>query len=208
MEDDNGKEYDIILKNVLHFPKSPVKILSVVQLAEQLQDDLDTWILSRRFQSIFTWAKGKFTKTITHGKSRLPELLIKSSHNTVKAFYSLVQKSKTANCHMVFTSAFKSDRHDLSTFEDIKHQNNFEYDLCTCKAYANDVMNDEEYTIHHDVSIPKIPTLSVGSSVRYLKDDHVEVGILIGADFSDPSSLLFLKLSLKMEGKLRLQGSI
>ena len=53
-KDDNGKEYHIVLKNVLHFSKSPVKILSVVQLAEQLQDDLDTWILSRIFQSIFT----------------------------------------------------------------------------------------------------------------------------------------------------------
>ena len=98
---------------------------------------------------------------------------------------------------MVFTSAFKSDRHDLSTFEDIKHQNNFEYDLCTGKAYANDVMNDEEYTIHHDISIPKIPTLSVGSPVRYLKDDHVEVGILIGADFSDPSSPTVFEVEFK-----------
>ena len=85
--DDDGKIYEITLKNVLHFPNSPVKILSVVELAEQLKDDLDTWILSRRYQSIFTWAFGKFTKTIVHGKSRRSELLIKSCNSTVGAFY-------------------------------------------------------------------------------------------------------------------------
>ena len=73
------KNYNIILKNVLHFPKSPVKILSVASLAEQLKDDLDTWILSRRFQSIFTWDFGKYTKTILHGSSKLPEIQVKSS---------------------------------------------------------------------------------------------------------------------------------
>ena len=115
--DDDGILYEITLKNVLHFPNSPVKILSVVELAEQLKDDLDTWILSRRYQSIFTWAFGKFTKTIAHGKSRLPELLIKSCHSTVGAFYSLVKKSQTADCHMVFHAAFKVDRSDISQFE-------------------------------------------------------------------------------------------
>ena len=89
--DGNGMAFKITLKNVLHFPKSPVKILSVVGLAEQLKDGWDTWILSRRHQSVFTWAFGKFSKTILHGKSKLPELLIKSSKNTsMDAFYSLV----------------------------------------------------------------------------------------------------------------------
>ena len=37
--DDNGKVFKITLKNVLHFPNSPVKILSVVGLADQLKDE-------------------------------------------------------------------------------------------------------------------------------------------------------------------------
>ena len=37
--DDKGKKYEIELRNVLHFPSSPVKILSVVELAAQLGDD-------------------------------------------------------------------------------------------------------------------------------------------------------------------------
>ena len=101
--DDKGAIYKITLKNVLHFPKSPVKILSCVSLADQLQDDWDTWIWSRRFQSVFTWAFGKFTKTIIHGKSKLPELMIKSSHNNnMDAFYPLIQKSTTSDNHLVF----------------------------------------------------------------------------------------------------------
>ena len=59
-KDDDGIDYEIILKNVLHFPGSPVKILSVAALADQLKDDWDTWILSRRTQSTFTWDSGKF----------------------------------------------------------------------------------------------------------------------------------------------------
>ena len=74
--DDDGKVYNIVLKNVLHFPNSPVKILSVVGLAEQLDDDVDTWILSRRHESLFTWDRAKHSKTIQHGSSKLPELMV------------------------------------------------------------------------------------------------------------------------------------
>ena len=37
-KDDNGKEFKIILKDVLYFPNSPVKIPSVVGLVNQLKD--------------------------------------------------------------------------------------------------------------------------------------------------------------------------
>ena len=73
-----------------------------MSLAEQLKDDLDTWILTRRYQSIFTWDFGKFTKTILHGNSKLPELQVKSSQKNAEAFYSLVRKSQTADCHLIF----------------------------------------------------------------------------------------------------------
>ena len=61
--DDNGKVYHIILKNVLHFSKNPINILSVVGLADQLEDDRDTWIFSQRHHSVFTWVFGNFSKT-------------------------------------------------------------------------------------------------------------------------------------------------
>ena len=52
--DDNGQFFKITLKNILHFPKSPVNIISIVGLAEQLKDDWYTWVLSCRHQSLFT----------------------------------------------------------------------------------------------------------------------------------------------------------
>ena len=89
-KDDSGKIYKIVLLNVLHFPNSPVKILSVVALADQLKDDWDTWILSRRKQSLFTWDFGKFCTTIIHGTSKLPELTIKTKPDKIETFNSLV----------------------------------------------------------------------------------------------------------------------
>lgn len=186
-KDDNGKEYDIVLKNVLHFPKSPVKILSVVSLSEQLQDDLNTWILTRRRQSIFTWAFGKFTKTIIHGKSRLPELSVKSTHSSTDAFFSLVKKSKTANCHLIFGKAFKVDRSAMAAIENLDSESIPCFFPSSHHAYAVETENSSDDPISSETVLPPIPTLSIGSSVRYIKDDHVEVGTLVGVDMSNPS---------------------
>ena len=106
------------MKNVIHFPVSPVKILSAVSLSEQLQDDLDTWILSRRKFSIFTWAKGEFSCTINHGTSRLPELTISSTRNNVDALSELVAKSSTSSNQLVYRNAVVYDRDNLGRDED------------------------------------------------------------------------------------------
>ena len=201
-KDDKGQTYNIVLKNVLHFPKSPVKILSVVSLAEQLKDDLDTWILSRRYQSIFTWDFGKFTKTILHGNSKLPELQVQSSLKNAEAFYSLVRKSNSADCHLIFNKAFKTDRSSMA-----REENSAKTDLlfaCTTKqAYemdsADDVLDDSEVFN----SNPPIPTLFIGCSVRYLQDDHVETGTLIGVDISDPSKPALYDIEFKDNRKVQ-----
>ena len=46
--DDKGVVCDIILKNVLQFPQSPVNNLSIVCFAEQMDDDFGTWIKTYR----------------------------------------------------------------------------------------------------------------------------------------------------------------
>ncbi len=190
-KDDQGKVYKITLKNVLHFPNSPVKILSVVGLADQLKDNWDTWILSRRHQSLFTWAFGKFSKTILHGKSKLPDLLIKSgTYSNMNAFYSLVQKSTTADNHLVFNTAIKMDKKQITDMENNDLSQGSVYNATSPVAYSNEeeLKDNENFTVEHDVSIPPIPTLSIGCSVRYIQDDHVEVGKLIGVDLSNPAS--------------------
>ena len=59
-KDDSGKEFEITLKIIFHFPNRPIKILSAVGLADQLKNDWETWILSRKTQSTFTWDFGKY----------------------------------------------------------------------------------------------------------------------------------------------------
>ena len=54
-EDDNGKRYSCILKGVLYFPDSPVNIVSVTSLADQLDNETGAWIKISRDISEFTW---------------------------------------------------------------------------------------------------------------------------------------------------------
>ena len=119
---DKEKKYNIILKNVLHFPKSPVNILSIVSLAEPFGDDLDTWMLSRHKHPILTRAHGQYSKTIVYGKSRLTEMLINTAKNYIAAFHALAGASKTSDCHLVFLKAFATDCSILYSNEKNQYQ--------------------------------------------------------------------------------------
>ena len=177
-------------KMYLIFSKSPVKILSAVALADQLKNEWDTWILSRRQKSVLSWAFGKFSKTILHGKSKLPEILVKSGENSsMGAFYSLVQKSTTSGNHLVFSTAFKNDRHDMVNMERKNVDNEFDSSENSAMAYMNedDIEQDDTFIVNHDDKIPPIPKLSIGCSIRYIQDDNVEVGRLGVVDLSNPS---------------------
>ena len=41
--------------------------------------------------------------------------------------------------------------------------------------------------LYHDDNIPPIPTLSIGCSIIYMQDYHVEAGKLVGVDLRNPS---------------------
>ena len=111
-----------------------------MSLAEQFKDDRDTWILSRRCQSVLTWKFGKFSKTIIYGGNKLPELLVKSgTNNTMEAFYSPVHKSNTENIHLDANTALKMDRNHMNTMEDNDVANDFNYTESTSIVYLNGV---------------------------------------------------------------------
>ena len=97
--------------------------------------------MTRRRQSIFTWEFGKFTKTIIHGKSRLPELSVTSTHSSTDAFFSLVKKSKTANCHLIFGKAFKVDRSAMATIENLDSESTPRFFPSSHHAYAFETEN-------------------------------------------------------------------
>ncbi len=52
-KDDNGKLHSMDIQDVLYFPSSPVNILSITALANQLQDDKGTGIDTKRCKSRF-----------------------------------------------------------------------------------------------------------------------------------------------------------
>ena len=64
-------------------------------------------------------------------------------------------------------------------------------ELCQA-AYENDasVDEEEELIINHEPNPLPIPTLSIGGSLRYLMDNHIENGTLVGIDltsFTNPT---------------------
>jgi hypothetical protein len=73
-KDDSGQEHTHHLTDVLYFPTSPVNILSITALADQLNDDNGTGIDTRRRTSRLYWDNNRYEKTFLHSSSNLPEM--------------------------------------------------------------------------------------------------------------------------------------
>ena len=78
-KDNDGISHTIDLQNAYYFPDSPVNVMSVTALAEQLDDDEGTWIQTCRHKSTFQWDHGKYQRCFYHPLSGLPELPLVSS---------------------------------------------------------------------------------------------------------------------------------
>ena len=70
------KSHTLYIENVLYFPQSPVNILSITGLADQLKDKDGTGIHTKSNKYWFYWDKNKFQRTINHPSSNLLELPI------------------------------------------------------------------------------------------------------------------------------------
>ncbi len=64
-KDNDGNPYSIVLEDVLYFPRSPVNVLLVTSLANQLDDDFGTSIKTSINMSKFVWDR-KAGKVITN----------------------------------------------------------------------------------------------------------------------------------------------
>ena len=137
-----------------------------------------------------------------HGRSKLPELQAKSTQKNAEAFYSLVRKSHTSDCHLIFNKAFKVDRSEMSKLEDIDSEDDPLFCCTTSQVYEVDNEEDDFKDSDLIASLPPIPTLSIGCSVRYMQDDHVEIGTLIGVDISDPSRPASYEIEFKDDRKV------
>ena len=104
LTDDKGQSYKANLKNVLYFPDSPVNVLSVTMLADQLNDDEGTSITTMRFKSVFLWDDEKFKKTIYHPESKLPEMYYNETFDVFESFCSFVERITSIKRNSIFTT--------------------------------------------------------------------------------------------------------
>ena len=60
----------------------------------------------------------------------------------------------------------------------------FEYFVNSATTYMNEdtIDYDDNFIIHHNNIIPPVLTLLIGWSIRYIQDNHVEVGKIVGVD--------------------------
>ena len=75
-KDDGGALHTEQLDNALYFPKSPINIISVTELAKKFNDEEGTGIYTKMNHSLFYWKNNKFFRKIHHSSSNLPELSI------------------------------------------------------------------------------------------------------------------------------------
>eukprot|EP00957_Ditylum_brightwellii_P178741 13614823-Ditylum_brightwellii.AAC.1 len=65
-KDDDGIMHRYDLRKALYFPNSPVNIISITLLVDQLNDDEGTYATTKRKYSVFFWNKEKGKLAIEH----------------------------------------------------------------------------------------------------------------------------------------------
>ncbi len=181
--DGTGATSLVVLNDVLYFPNSPVKIISVVHLGDDLNDSDGTWISTKRYNSVLKWDCEKFTKEIVHSTSRLPEILVNPG---CTADIALCTALDTVCC-------MDNDPRTLDTVlpEDMFDASD-EVIPTVFEAYAADARSDNGNKVStdrtHDQLLSDEVVLStdffqIGDTVRYTKDDFSGIGTIININF-------------------------
>ena len=89
--DSNGVSQSLELEEVLYFPASPVRIISVTRLASQFDDEDGTWIKTYWHRSVFTWDHDKFSLNFVHPPSCLPVIHVRASAPKFGTFCTLCE---------------------------------------------------------------------------------------------------------------------
>ncbi len=158
-KDDDGKEFEHILKNVLFFPHSPVNIISVSCFAQELNDEEGTWIQSKWKYSTFVWDRGKYKLTIQHNASNLPSFVLNTGYKNYSMFTSFfTQKDHDPKYCALFANSTRNTalpRHREDRF--ILHD-----ESARCQPCAPEEQSKADHFT---------PVYKLGDSLRYAKDD-------------------------------------
>ena len=86
-KDDEGTPHKIRLEKTLYFPQSPINIMSVTELAKQLEDEEGTGINTKMKYSWMYCNKNAYSRKIYHLALNLPELAINEG-NKLYSWYT------------------------------------------------------------------------------------------------------------------------
>ena len=98
-KDDLGVAHTERLKGVLYFPQSPINIMSITELARQLDDPDGTGIDTKMNSSRFYWQGNKFSRTIHHSPSNLPEPAINEGTSLFSLFTRIFSRTVDDTVH-------------------------------------------------------------------------------------------------------------
>ena len=119
--DDIGKLHEFLIEDVLFFPQSPNNILSVTYLARQLKDLAGTGIDTKQLQSRFYWDLNKYSLTIHHLPSNLPEISINQDFALSTMFRALVSRVINPTNHSKYGCCYThmhDDANESPTIQD------------------------------------------------------------------------------------------
>ena len=164
-----------MLNNVLYFPNSPVKIISLVCLGDDLDNSESTWISTRQFRSTFKWDNEKYTRELQHPGSRLPEINVNPGCSTDLALCTSLTTVSESGTTISLRTVLPKDMFDASN------------ELCPRSASAyfaqentNDSALDPTISTHNKVlaneTVISNDFYQIGDTVRYMRNDFHGLG--------------------------------
>jgi len=199
IRDDNNMTSELVLKNVLYFPNSPVNIISVVCLADHFNDDHGTSVLTARNTSVLIWDNSKFSKTLRHSNNRLPEISVNEgvcSGENVK-----IKNLPQASTYCTSKTILPEDLYD-STKAFLDSTDLFSLFAGSDRRATRELLHTNQDAIFDAALKEKLiqaEQYKIGDTVRYTKDGCMEL-----ATYED---IEFENLDEAPKYKLRLDGS-
>ena len=116
--DDSGKSHAYFFKDTLFSPQYPINILSVTCFARKLNDLTGDGIDTKKLKSCFYWDSSKYSITIHHPPSNIPEISINEGFEMSTMFRAFVSRvvntsnrSKYGCCYTKMDDYYNDDPH-------------------------------------------------------------------------------------------------
>jgi len=174
--DENNHDCKVTLKDALYFPTSPVNVLGITKLGEQLDDEEGTWIKTRWRRSTFAWDHEQHQLSFNHPASKLPVINVKVGFSGFASFCTLFEKAQAVPVLtplQTCRAALPSD-----TIEGL------------CFVTDSSAPQSEEFNAHHFPPVtPVQQTFSFGDKLRLTYNGGVAQNVeVVAANFDAESS--------------------